>query len=129
MLHTLNSGKVINIPEDFLENTMQVLELSQKEAIQLYLEDNGFIENAEVETLTQKAKSTKVSHGATKISPRKTASREKKPDTEKEMLIELLAEALSKKGYSVEIVNKSKLITFTIGENIYKVDLIRQRKK
>ena len=129
MLYTLDSGKVINIPDSFLDNAIQKLEISQKEAIQLYLEDNDFIENVEVETLTKKAKSAKVLPGAKKAGQRKTVSRERKPDTEKEMLIELLAEALSIKGYSVEILNKSKLITFVIGENVYKVDLIKQRKK
>lgn len=129
MLYTLENGKVINIPESFLKNAMQKLEISQKEAIQLYLEDNGYSENAEAEALTEKAKGVKVLPGAKSKSPRKTATREKKPDVEKEQLIELLAEALTAKGYPVEILNKSKLITFVIGENVYKLDLIRQRKK
>ena len=129
MLYTLDSGKVINIPDNFLDNAIQKLEISQKEAIQLYLEDNDFIENVEVETLTKKAKSAKVLPGAKKAGQRKTATREKKPDIEKEQLIELLTEALTEKGYSVEILNKSKLISFTIGDNVYKLDLIKQRKK
>ena len=51
-----------------------------------------------------------------------------KPDVEKENLIVLLANCLKNEGFQVEITNKSKLIEFVIGENRYKLDLIRQRQ-
>lgn len=38
MIHMLGNKK-INIPDDELQHNMQVLELTQEEAIQMYLED------------------------------------------------------------------------------------------
>ena len=57
------------------------------------------------------------------------SKRERKADTTKEGVIQQIADFLTENGYAdVEIVNKSKLITFKIGTDTYKLDLIRQRQ-
>ena len=122
------NGKEIRIPDAELEKNMKVLGLSKDEAIQMYLEDEGYLENEEIEALTEKAKVNKVSREAKADKPRKKTVRERKPDVEKENLIVLLANCLKNEGFQVEITNKSKLIEFVIGENRYKLDLIRQRQ-
>ena len=108
---------------------MKLLDISKDEAIQMWLEDNDYCENEEVEILTAKAKENKaVQHGAANVSKSRTATkRERKPDIEKEEIISKLAEFLETMGTSVNITNKSKLIEFEIGENHYKLDLIKQR--
>jgi hypothetical protein len=106
---------------------MKVLKLSKDEAIQMWLEDEGYIVNETVEELTAKAKVNKINHEAKSDKPRKPVKRERKPDIEKEKIITILAETLEKEGFSVEIANKSKLIEFNIGENHYKLDLIKRR--
>ena len=123
------NGKSIHIPDAEIENNMKMLELSQKEAIQTWLEDNGYVENEIVEILTAKAKVNKVSKGAKseKAMAKTTKPRERKPDLEKEDIIHTLAEFLKSHYESVNITNKSKIIEFNIGENHYKLDLIRQR--
>lgn len=130
MVYNFN-GRNIRIPDAEIENNMKVLELTKDEAIQLYLEDNDYCVNEEVERLTQKAKENKaVVHGAKSDKPRKkktTAAKERKPDTEKEDFITKLADFLTKEGYNPQIVNKSKLIEFKMGENTFKLDLIRKR--
>lgn len=122
-------GKTITIPDAELEKSMKLLDISKDEAIQMWLEDNDYCENEEVEILTAKAKENKaVQHGAVNANKSKTATkRERKPDVEKEEIISKLAEFLETIGDSVKITNKSKLIEFEIGENHYKVDLIKQR--
>ena len=122
-------GKTITIPDVELEKSMKLLDISKDEAIQMWLEDNDYCENEEVEILTAKAKENKaVQHGAVNINKsRTTTKRERKPDVEKEEIISKLAEFLETIGTSVKITNKSKLIEFEIGENHYKVDLIKQR--
>jgi len=122
------NGKEIRIPDAELEKNMKVLGLSKDEAIQMYLEDEGYLENEEVEVLTAKAKANKVSREAKSATPRKKTVRERKPDVEKEKIIEILSNCLKNEGFQVEITNKSKLIEFIIGENHYKLDLIRQRQ-
>jgi hypothetical protein len=122
------NGKNIRIPDAEIQNSMKVLGLSRDEAIQMWLEDEGYLENAEVEALTAKAKENKaVVHEAKSGKPRKTVKRERKPDEEKENLIEILANCLKNAGFEAEITNKSKIIEFNVGENHYKLDLVKQR--
>lgn len=122
------NGKTIRIPDDELAKNMKVLNLTKEEAIEMYLEDEGYLENEEVEALTKKAKDNKaVVHDAKADKPRKQVKRERKPDEEKENLIEILANCLKNAGFKAEITNKSKLIEFSVGENHYKLDLIKKR--
>ena len=122
------NGKEIRIPDAEINKSIKLFGISKDEAIQMWLDDEGYSENAEVETLTEKAKVNKtVNHDAKADKPRKTVKRERKPDEEKENLIEILAECLNSTGYHAKIVNKSKIIEFDVGENHYKLDLIKQR--
>lgn len=122
------NGKNINIPDNEIQNNMKLLGISKEEAIQMWLEDNDYLENEVVVELTKKAKENKaVDHGAKADKERKPVKRERKPDLEKENLIEILAKCLSDAGYTAEITNKSKLIAFKVGDNCYKLDLIKQR--
>lgn len=129
MNYVLENGKTVRIPDAEIENNMRLLEISREEAIQMWLEDNDFQTNEEVEELTKKAKVNKINREAKADAPRKKAVRERKPDVEKENLIEMLANFLTNVGYPAEITNKSKIIEFNVGENHYKLDLIRQRAK
>lgn len=124
------NGKSIHIPDAEIEKSMEMLEIPQKEAVQMWLEDNGYAENEIVEILTAKAKANKVLKGAKseKAMAKATKSRERKPDIEKETLIGEISTFLQMYGANfVKITNKSKIIEFNIGENHYKLDLIRQR--
>ena len=60
---------------------------------------------------------------------RKPVKRERKPDEEKEKIIEILHNALKNAGIAAEITNKSKIIEFSIENNHYKLDLIKKRVK
>lgn len=126
MNYNLN-GKNIRIPDSDIEKSIKILGISKDEAIQMWLEDEGYLENESVEELTKKAKINKINHEAKSDKPRKTVARERKPDEEKENLIEILANCLKNAGFDTEIINKSKLIEFNVGENHYKLDLIRKR--
>ena len=126
MNYNLN-GKSIRIPDAEIEKSMKLLKLSKDEAIQMWLEDEGYLENEVVEELTKKAKENKINHEAKADKPRKAVKRERKPDEEKENLIEMLADCLKNAGFDTKITNKSKIIEFNVGENHYKLDLIKQR--
>lgn len=121
------NGKIINIPDAEIEKSMKLLDLSKEEAIQMYLEDEGYMENEEVEALTAKAKVNKVNREAKSDKPRKSVKRERKPDVEKEKIIEIFANCLKNEGFDAEITNKSKIIEFSVGENHYKLDLVKKR--
>ena len=120
MKYNLN-GKIINISDAELAKNMKALDISKDEAIQMFLEDEGYLENEEVEALTAKAKANKINHEAKADKPRKKTVRERKPDAEKEKLIEILTKCLTNEGFEAKITNKSKLIEFSVGENQYKL--------
>lgn len=132
MTYTLN-GKNIKIPDNELESIQKGLQVTKEEAIQIYLEDNEYLENTEQVALDKKAKDNKITatiHKAQSDKERKKTTRERKPDIEKEQIIKDLKEFLTEKGMQkVEITNKSKIIEFNIGGNHYKLDLIKTRVK
>ena len=130
------NGKTLNIPDDFIQNAMKNLSIDEDEAIQLWLEDNDYEVNEEQMALDAKAKANvKVANivkaRAAEPSKKKTQrERVKKEDPTKEGVIAALAKALPElaNAENVTIVNAGKLITFTICEDTYKLDLVRQRK-
>lgn len=128
------NGKNIRINEQEVEKIAKGLDITFNEAVQVWLEDEGYLENAEQEQLNTKAKENRITatiHQAKALSPKKTQrERVLKDDPTKENLIKCIKAVLEEKGCEkVEIVNKTKLILFTLGGETFKLDLIRQRNK
>ena len=128
MIYNLN-GKNIRIPDKEIDKNAAILGITREEAIQMYLEDEGYLTNEYVEELTAKAKEAKISHEAKSDKPRKNAGkpRERKPDEDKEWLIHVLENALNDEGIAATATNKTKIVEFEYNGSHYKVDLIRQR--
>ena len=132
MKYTLPNGKNINIPDSEIKSHMANLQLTEEEAIQLYLEDEGYLDNDELEELDSKAKKVKIQHGASAVD--KNEKKEKKPRTvkisdEKQGLFNNIYNFLVETyGSSVEIVKENKLLALKIGEKTFEVDLIEQRQ-
>ena len=135
MKYQLPTGKVINIPDDEIKKSMKALDLNQIEAVQLWLEDNDYMENEEQNELDKKAKSVKIIHDAKDTTKEK---KERKPRTskvsdEKKSLFETILinldrnENVSKEN--IEILKENKLILVKIGEKQFKIDLIEVRNK
>ena len=74
--------KTVKVPEEYIKKNMEILGISREDAIFMYLEDEGYQKNEEVERLTEKAKTNKISHDAKSSQPRKKTTRERKPDLE-----------------------------------------------
>lgn len=125
MTYNLN-GKVIRIPDAEIEKSMKLLKLSHDEAVQMWLEDEGYLENEVVEELTAKAKENKVGHDAKANKPRKKTERVRKVDEEKKYLLNLLISAINAKN-CVDTVKNEAEFSFTFGENSYSVKLIKHR--
>lgn len=123
-------GKNIKIPDHEVENLMKNYELTKDNAIKMWLEDEGLIENEEIEKITKQAKMNKaVKHGAYSDKQKQKRNRPKKEDPEKENVILMLSEFLIDHGFqNVIIENKSKIITFIGTEGKYKLDLSRKRE-
>ncbi len=125
------NGKKIRIADSEIENLVKGLNISTEQAIQIWLEDEGYLDNEEQNSLDKKAKESKITatvHQAKSDSRKERKPRERKPDEEKEKIISNLAKFLENSTENVKITNISKIIEFDIGENHYKLDLVRQRK-
>ena len=130
MTYEFNEKK-IRIADSEIENLVKGLNISTEQAIQIWLEDEGYLENEEQNSLDKKAKESKITatvHQAKSDNRKERKPRERKPDEEKEKIISNLAKFLENSTENVKITNISKIIEFDIGENHYKLDLVRQRK-
>lgn len=130
MKYTLPTGKTVNIPDKEIEQSMKALDLTKEEAIEMYLEDEGYLDNDEQIELNEKAKKVKIDHQASAID--KTEKKEKKVrevkvSDEKQSLFAEIVENLTENGRNYQILKENKLISVQIGEKIFKIDLIEQR--
>lgn len=126
-----HNNKNYNIPNAEIEKAMKNLEITKQEAIQMWFEDNEIEINQEQVELTEKAVKTGVQKEMTRCKSNKKPStkRERKPDTTKEEIIKNLAEFVSGFGENVQIENVGKIVTFTIGEEHFTLNLVRNRQK
>lgn len=133
MTYNLN-GKSIRIPDADIERSMKSLELTKEEAIQMWLEDEGYLENEEQEALEKKAKENRITatiHQASatsKVEKKTQKERCRKENPTKEMVIREIAALLPNFAENVEVLNVGKLISFSIGEEKYEIDLKQKRK-
>lgn len=124
-------GKKIDIPDEALDKLVDQLDISLAEAIDLWLTDNDLETNEEQEQLDKKAKASRITatiHEAKADAPKKERKVTRKEDATKESIIKALAEKLEELATEVKIENVGKLITFKLGDDTFKLDLVRQRK-
>lgn len=134
MIYKFN-GKNIKIDDKQLENLMKNLDLTKEEAIQMYLEDEGYLDNEEQLELDKKAKESGIMrtiHEAKDV--KKEKNKATKPKTvkvsdEKQGLFADILENLQENYEKVEVLKQNKLIQVQIGDKIFKIDLIEQRPK
>ena len=127
------NGKWVNIPDQEIEKSMKILELTKEEAIEMWLEDEGYLDNEEQDELTQKVKESGIMstiHGAKAENDKKKPQKPRtvKISDEKQELFANILENLKENYENVEIVTQNKLITVKIGEKSFKIDVIEQRK-
>jgi len=130
------NGKMVNIPDQEIEKAMKNLNLSKDEAIEMWLEDEGYIDNPEQLELCQKAKDNKITatiHQASGDRPKKQSKpKTVKVSSEKQDLFTLLDVTLDdyckEMGGKRTILNPNKLIQVELNGKTFKIDLIEQRK-
>lgn len=133
MRYTLDSGKVVNIPDKELEKNMKLLDLTKEQAIEMWLVDNDFEEDEELEELDAKAKTVKIDHGATAETPRKKSDKPrtvKVSDAKKELFSKLsyyLNEFCEENDANCTVLKENKLFSVEFGGKTFKIDLVEQR--
>lgn len=134
MVYKLNEKKEVRIPDNDIKRLVNTMKINEEEAIQIWLEDEGYLINEEQEALVQKAKENK-SHKIAKAERKAPIvlknKKEKvvKENPTKEMVIAEIAKVLPNFATDIKVENKAKLITFKIGDEEFKIDLVQKRKK
>ena len=130
--YKIADGKVVQVPNAEVSKLQAQLKITRAKAVDLWLFDHGYIKNEEEQALTAKAKENRITatiHEA-KAEVKQKTQRERvvKEDKVKEGIIQAIADLLpSLDATDVNIEKKGKLITFKVGADVFKVDLIRQR--
>ena len=125
------NDKIINIPDAEIAKSMKVLDLTEEEAIQMYLEDEGYIKNEEVERLTKKAKENKADKIVVRSKVENTKTeRPPKENPVKEQLVKDLYNFLKENGElePVTITNKTKSIDFYVNGRYFTLNLTEHRQ-
>ena len=125
--------KTINIPDATIKEYEKCFELSTEDAIKMYLEEEGYLDNAELDELEEKAEKNKVSvrgEAKSKTERKKTSKPKvvKVSDTKKELFSKISQFLSETFGENAEILKENKLIQVKIGEDMFKIDIIQQRK-
>ena len=135
MLYTLENGKTVSIPDSEIINNMKALEISQEEAIELWLDDNDYTENEEQCALDRKAKKAGVGLIVKDVDKPK---KERKPRTckvsdEKQLLFnaiyDFLATFTEKNTGNVEVLTENKMFSVKVGDKSFKINITQDRNK
>ena len=132
--YRIGDGRVVNIPTKELTELCKALRCSRQDAVDVWLCDHDYIDNPEEQALTEKAKENRITatiHQAkaqTEVKQKTQRERVVKEDKVKEDIIQTIADMLPNlNAENVVIEKKGKLITFAVGNDKFKLDLIRQR--
>lgn len=133
MKYTLKNGRSVVISDKDVEKLMKTLSISKEDAIDLWLDDNGYQINEIAKELDEKASKVHIDREIVQ----KTSKKErKKPeikvsDEKKELFSEILSDLEDVYKENVKILKENKLIEVKIGDKTFKIDVIqiRQPKK
>ena len=125
----MENGKKYMVATDWVNNTMKNLDTDMEDVLLMWLEDNEYLVNEEQEELNKQAKGVVKVNATDKAKKKTPKERVQKENPTKEKIIQNIAETLKNLGVSnLNIENKAKLITFSLDNEDFKVDLIQKRK-
>lgn len=129
---TLENGKIVKVDKKWAQLSMEKLETDLEDVLLMYLEDNDYLENDAQNDLDKSAKAN-VKVIAKSEKPKQKTQRERvvKENPTKELIISKLTSALQEIDniLNVNVENKAKLITFTLNNEDFKLDLVQKRKE
>lgn len=131
MRYQLTPEKGINIPDETIKKYQEFFDMDEQDAIQLFLEEEGYAENNELEKLEKKAENIQPVK-ARKSAPKKEVdrkSKDKNENTPKKRIMNSLIEVLNSVGENIEIINPEKLVQFDFEGLRYEIDLKKKNIK
>lgn len=130
---TLENDKIVKVATEWVNRSMKALNTDIEDVLLMWLEDNEYLDNEEQNELDQKAKENKSNKivKAKSNEPKKKTQKERvrKENPTKEKIISEIAKILPEFATNVNVENAGKIITFSIGNDDFKLDLTQKRKK
>lgn len=115
--------RTVNIPEEDIRRSKSAFGLSNKEAIDMWLVDEGYLTNPVVEELNAKAANSKVS------APRKRSAKRKEDPTKRAVIASLFDYIQEYAGVvDATVRNPERIISFSLGGDTYEITLSKKRK-
>lgn len=128
MTYIYNSKDYI-VPDAEVDKLVDALNISMAEACELWLADNGDIENEEQEQANKNAQKNKRRYEQS-TKPRKKAEKERKVDENKGYLLEIIQKALENSGNCTDFVQNNEVdLHFKAFGDDFTVKLTKHRKK
>lgn len=116
--------RTVNIPDDDIKRAKSAYGLSNKEAIDMWLVDEGYLSDPVVEELTAKA-----NVNGFKAETKKRTVRRKEDPVKRALIASLFDFITLYDGVEVsQIVNPERIVSFTIGDDTYEITLSKKRK-
>lgn len=116
--------RTVNIPDDDIKRAKSAYGLSNKEAIDMWLVDEGYLSDPVVEELNAKAKANGVKGGS-----KKRTVRRKEDPIKRALIVSLFDCILTCNGVDkAEIRNPERIISFSLGDDTYEITLSKKRK-
>lgn len=129
---TLDNDKVVKASTGFIQKMQDNLDITEYDAVMTWLEDNDYIEipdeQAELNDKAKKAKVVLKAKATTGTTIKEKVKKAPKENPTKENIIDTVSKALEDIATNVVIENKTKIITFKIGSEDFKIDLTQKRK-
>lgn len=138
MRYKLPNGKEVNIPEEEISKGMKLLNLTEQESIELWLDDHDYSVNEEQQILDAKASKVKIKHEAKALTPPKPKTTEKKKVTRKNSpekielynaLKDFLTTYAEQHNGTLNVIKAEKKVQLVMGETLLSVDIIQNHGK
>ena len=137
MNYTLDSGKTIKIPDDEVKQLKLHYNLSDDEALRMWLVDEEYLTDDTVEELSEKAKKNRITATVHQAKATNTEKKERKPREKKEnplkkQIISAIYAGLHENltdNAQISITNDEKYVEIQINELKFTVNLVQHRAK
>lgn len=124
------NGKTLNIPDSEIQQSMKSLDLTQDEAIEMWLDDNGYTENLEQNELDIVASAVKIDHGAKADKERKKSKpRTVKIPPGKTELFSKIKELFEDFDLPFKVLTDNQKFLLVLEKEAYTVNLTHVTKK
>jgi hypothetical protein len=128
----LENGKQYKVDKKWVDTAIKNLDTDIEDVLLMWLEDNDILVNEEQDELDKQAKGkVKIVASAEDKTKKKTPKeRVQKENPTKELIIQTIAKALETiETTDINIENKAKIITFSMNNEQFKIDLTQKRKE